>query len=158
MTRKLGILALALVWCLGASAAVNPGVITGTVRDTSGVPQMGAIVEVLANTAARGQTVLTDTKGAFTVPGLLPGFYTIKVTAPSFLPTIRESIHLQSGASLLLNLTLNTLFEAIQLVPRHKVAPDSDDDWRWALRSMANRPILRLADDKPLVVVQKTED
>jgi hypothetical protein len=158
MPRKLGILALALIWCLGASAAVNPGVITGTVRDTAGVPQMGAVVEILANSAARTQTVITNPKGVFTVAGMLPGVYTIKVTAPSFLPTIREQIQLQSGANLLLNLTLNTLFEAIQLVPRHKPAAESDDDWRWALRSMSNRPILRLADDKPLVVVQKGED
>jgi len=157
MTHKLGILAIALLWCLEASASVNPGAITGTVRDTAGVPQMGAVVEVLANSAARTQTVLTDTRGAFTIAGLLPGLYTVKVTAPSFLPTIRERIHLQSGANLLLNLTLNTLFEAIQLVPRHKASADSDDDWRWALRSMANRPILRLADDKPLVVVQRGE-
>ncbi len=153
MTRKLGILALAIIWCLGASAAVNPGVIAGTVRDSAGVPQMGAVVEILANTAARTQTILTDTRGAFSVSGLLPGIYTVKVTAPSFLPTIRERVHLQSGASLLLNVTLNTLFEAIRLVPRHKQSADADDDWRWALRSMANRPILRLADDKPLVVV-----
>jgi hypothetical protein len=158
MTRKLGVLALAIVWCLGASAAVNPGMIAGTVRDNAGVPQMGAVVEILANSAARTQSVLTDTRGAFTIAGLLPGLYTVKVTAPSFLPTIRERVHLQSGANLLLNLTLNTLFEAIQLVPRHKATAESDDDWRWALRSMANRPILRLADDKPLVVVQKGED
>jgi hypothetical protein len=158
MTRKLGILVLALVWCLGASATVNPGVIKGTVRDSAGVPQMGAVVELLANSAARAQTVLTDAKGAFTMAGLLPGFYTVKVTAPSFLPTIREGVHLQSGANLLLSFTLNTLFEAIQFVPHHKATAESDDDWRWALRSMANRPILRLADDKPLVVVQRGED
>jgi hypothetical protein len=158
MTRKLGVLAFVLVWCFFASAAVNPGVIAGTVRDNAGVPQMGAVVEILANSAARTQTALTDTKGAFNIAGLLPGLYTIKVTAPSFLPTIREQVHLQSGANLLLNLTLNTLFEAIQLVPRHKTSANSDDDWRWALRSMANRPILRLADDKPLVVVQTSED
>lgn len=157
MTRKLGVLAFALVWCFGASAAINPAVIAGTVRDNVGVPQMGALVEILANSAPRTQTVLTDTKGAFTIAGLLPGLYTIKVTAPSFLPTIRERVHLQSGANLLINLTLNTLFEAIQLVPRYKATTNNDDDWRWALRSMANRPILRLADDKPLVVVQRGE-
>jgi hypothetical protein len=157
MTRKLGVLALALVWCLGASAAVNPGAITGTVRNNAGVPQMGAVVEILAYSTARTQVALTDTRGSFNIAGLLPGLYTVKVTAPSFLPTIREQVHLQSGANLLLNLTLNTLFEAIQLVPRHKVSADSDDDWRWALRSMANRPILRLAEDKPLVVVERGE-
>jgi hypothetical protein len=158
MTHKLGTLAIALLWCLGASASVNPGAIAGVVRDTAGVPQMGAIVEILANSTPRALSVQTDTRGAFTVAGLLPGLYTIKVTAPSFLPTIRERIHLQPGANVLLNLTLNTLFEAIQLVPRHKSSAEDDDDWRWALRSMANRPILRLADDKPLVVVQHGED
>jgi hypothetical protein len=158
MTRKLGILAIALFCCLGASAAVNPGAIGGVVRDTAGVPQMGAVVEVFAISAPRIQSVLTDAKGAFSIAGLLPGLYTVKVTAPSFLPTIRERVRLQSGASMLLNVTLNTLFEAIQLVPRRKVSADSDDDWRWALRSMANRPILRLADDDPLVVVQRGGD
>lgn len=158
MRSKLGFLAISVVWCLTASAEVNPGVITGTVHNTAGVPQMGAVVEILANSASRTQTVLTDTKGAFVIAGLLPGLYTVKVSAPSFLPTIRESVSLQSGANLLLNLTLNTLFEAIQFVPRHKVTANSEDDWRWALRSMANRPILRLADDKPLVVVQNSED
>src|SRR5208283_3616770 len=39
-----------------------------------------------------------------------------------------------------------------------KPSTDGDDDWRWALRSMANRPILRLADDDPLVVVQNSGD
>jgi hypothetical protein len=158
MTRKLGILALALLCSLGASAAVNPGAIAGVVRDTAGVPQMGAIVEIFANSAPHIQSVLTDAKGAFAIAGLLPGLYTVKVTAPSFLPTIREHVHLQSGASLLINVTLNTLFEAIQLVPRRKASAGGDDDWRWALRSMSNRPILRLADDDPLVVVQSGEN
>jgi len=158
MTRNISILAIAIFCCLGASASVNPGAIAGTVRDTSGVPQMGAVVEILANSTTRTLSVQTDTKGAFSIAGLLPGLYTIKVSAPSFLPTIRERIHLQPGANVLLNLTLNTLFEAIQLVPRRKPMADGDDDWRWALRSMANRPILRLADDKPLVVVQRGDE
>ena len=80
MTRKLAILALALICCLGASATVNPGAIGGTVRDTAGVPQMGAVVEVFAISAPHTQSVLTDAKGSFTVAGLLPGLYTVKVT------------------------------------------------------------------------------
>jgi len=156
--RKVGFLALVLAWCLGASAAINPGTISGTVHDSAGAPQAGAVVELLAGPDAHTESAITNEKGVFTVHGLLPGLYTVKVTAPNFLPTIREQVRLQSGASLLLNITLSTLFEAIQLVPKHKDSANDDDDWRWALRSMANRPILRLADDKPLVVVQKTED
>lgn len=159
LTRKLAILALAIVSGLSvAYAAVNPGTIAGTVRDTSGTPQMGALVEILANAASHSKAVLTDPKGEFSITGLLPGLYTVKVSAPSFLPTIREHVRLQSGANMLVNVTLNTLFEAIQLVPKRKPSADGDDDWRWALRSMANRPILRLANDEPLVVVQGNDD
>jgi hypothetical protein len=127
------------------------------VHDSAGAPQPGAKVEILAGPEAKNQAATTDAKGLFAVSGLLPGVYTIKVSAPSFLPTIREQVRLQSGANLLINITLSTLFEAIQLVPRHKGSSATDDDWRWALRSMANRPILRLADDKPLIVVQKSD-
>lgn len=158
MTRKLGILTLVIACCLGAHGAISPGAIRGTVRNTAGVPQLGAVVEVLANSASQIQTVVTDAKGSFTIAGLLPGIYTVRVTAPSFLPTIRERVRVQPGANLLINLTMNTLFEAIQLVPRHRNSADADDDWRWALRSMANRPILRLIGDQPLVVVQRDSD
>ncbi len=66
-----------------------------------GCPRLGAVVEVLANSASQIQTVVTDAKGSFTIAGLLPGIYTVRVTAPSFLPTIRERVRVQSGANLL---------------------------------------------------------
>ena len=157
MTRKLSILVLAFVCCLGgASAAINPGVISGTVRNSSGVPNgrrrgtSGQLHASQPDCAHEHQRDLHHPRPA-------AGRLYRKVSAPSFLPTIREHVRLQSGASLLINVTLNTLFEAIQLVPKRKVSASDDDDWRWALRSMANRPILRLADDDPLVVVQKCE-
>ena len=45
----------------------------------------------------------------------------------------------------MVNVTLTTLFEAIQLVPVPH--PSDDDDWKWTLRSVANRPILRVLRD-----------
>jgi len=51
------------------------------------------------------------------------------------------------------NVTLNTLFEAMQLLPVRRTMQE-DDDWKWTLRSSANRPILRVLDDGPLVVSQ----
>lgn len=155
--HKIGILATLLLSCALASAAVSPGIISGVVRDGAGKPQMGAVVELLSGASSKTITVLTDAKGSFSLSGLLPGLYSVKVSAPSFLPTIRESIRVQPGANVLLHMTLNTLFEAIQLVPRQRGSAESDDDWRWALRSMANRPILRLVEDKPLVVVEHGE-
>jgi hypothetical protein len=113
------------------------------VRNATGVPQMGAIVEVIG-AAAHSLTVFTDGAGFFSASGLLPGVYSVKVSAPSFLPALRERIGLRPGASVNVNVTLNTLLGAIQVGPP-RVASD-DDDWKWTLRSVANRPILRVFD------------
>jgi hypothetical protein len=157
MTRKLGPILMVLTLAVCASAAVNPGTISGFVKNSAGVPQMGAAVEVLASAAS--QTIYTDTRGFFSTSGLLPGNYVVKVSAPSFLPTVRENIRLDSGATLIVNLTLNTLFEAVQMLPTRARTPEEHDDWKWTLRSNSNRPILRvLDDDGPLVVVSKSED
>jgi hypothetical protein len=158
MTRKLGWILVTLAISLSASAATNPGTISGSVRNSSGTPQMGAAVEILAQAATHGPIVYTDEKGRYTAHGLLPGTYTVRVSAPSFLPSIREHVGLISGANLVVNVTLNTLFEAIQFVPKKANSPEDQDDWRWTLRSVANRPILRLADQGPLVVVHNNKD
>ena len=112
MTRMLGWLSTALLLCVCASAGVTPGSISGSVTDSSGIAQMGAMVEMLA--VGTGQRVLayTDAVGHFTFSGLTPGNYDIKVSAPSFLPTVREDVALASGAAKVVNVTLNTLFEA----------------------------------------------
>jgi len=105
---------------------------------------MGAVVQILG-AANRALTVFTDETGHFTATGLLPGIYSLKVTAPSFLPALREKVGLRPGTSLSLNITLSTLLGAMQLGPA-RTLPD-DDDWKWTLRSVANRPILRVFDD-----------
>ena len=71
-------------------------------RDTFAIsqasPQMGAVVQILG-AANRTLTVFTDEAGYYTATGLLPGLYTLKVTAPSFLPALREKVGLRPGAS-----------------------------------------------------------
>lgn len=156
MVRRLGLLILATTIAASASAAVNPGVISGYVKNAAGVPQMGATVEVLS--MGLPLTARTDANGHYKLKGLLPGVYAIKVSAPSFLPSIREKINLQSGSSLIVNVTLNTLFEAIELLPKTSSSAADQDDWKWTLRSMANRPVLRLSDDGPLVIVSRSDD
>jgi hypothetical protein len=105
---------------------------------------MGAVVQILG-TANRTLTVFTDAAGFYTATGLIPGFYSLKVTAPSFLPAMREKLGLRPGASLSINVTLSTLLGVMQLGPIRSL-PD-DDDWKWTLRSAANRPILRIFND-----------
>lgn len=115
---------------------------------------MGAVVEVLGS-AAQALKVFTDDRGFYSVASLVPGTYSVKVSAPSFLPTLREKIGVRAGAKLMVNVTLTTLFEAIQLVPLR--GPVDDDDWKWTLRSVANRPILRVLPDGTTVVAQSGE-
>src|SRR6202790_4232658 len=163
MFRKLGFLVVVVsmvvvsmalpAWCGTASGAIS-GVISGYVRDGSGAPQMGAAVEILGS-AAQALKVFTDDHGFYSAVSLLPGTYSIKVSAPSFLPTLREKIGVRAGAKLIVNVTLTTLFEAIQLVPLR--SPVDDDDWKWRPRSVANRPILRVLEDGTTVVAQTGE-
>jgi hypothetical protein len=142
--RNLGAWAILLGLSLPAWAAQQPGAISGYVRNNSGVPQMGAVVQILGG-ANRSLTVFTDGAGYYTATGLLPGFYTLKVTAPSFLPALREKLGLHAGASLNVNVTLSTLLGVMQLGPARPLA--DEDDWKWTLRSVANRPILRVFGD-----------
>ncbi|MGB8010421.1 MAG: carboxypeptidase-like regulatory domain-containing protein [Terriglobales bacterium] len=136
-------------WCGTAS-----GTISGFVRDGSGAPQMGAVVEILGS-ATQALKVFTDDRGFYSVASLLPGTYSVKVSAPSFLPSLREKIGVRAGAKMMVNVTLTTLFEAIQLVPLR--GPVEDDDWKWTLRSVANRPILRVLEDGTTVVALSGE-
>ena len=128
-----------------AWAAQRPGGISGYVRDASGSPQMGAVV-VIAGTAVRALTVFTDVAGFYSATDLLPGLYSIKVSAPSFLPASVEKVGLHPGTTVRVNVTLNTLLNAIQVGPLRGAAAD-DDDWKWTLRSVANRPVLRVFDN-----------
>ena len=155
MFQKLGFLALVTALTLPAAAVDKPGSISGYVRNVGGIPQMGAMVEVLG-AAARDLKVFTDERGHYAISDLIPGTYTLKVTAPSFLPALREKIGLHPGSAITVNVTLNTLFEAMAIAPVQ--GKGDDDEWKWTLRSMTNRPILRvLNENDPMTVAMKGE-
>ena len=160
MNRKLGCLqVLLLATAASLCGQTRLGTISGVVRNSSGAPQMGATVQLLGAQAAAAILVYTDSRGHYSAHNLPAGRYQIKATEPSFLPTLRENVSLRSGAAVVINLTLNTLFEALQIMPVRGRTADDNDDWRWTLRSMANRPILRVLDNGgPLVVVANSDN
>ena len=145
--RQLGTWAVIVAFALPAWGVERPGAISGYVRDASGIPQMGAVVEIVG-TAARTWTVFTDGAGFYYASDLVPGLYTVKVSAASFLPAWRDKVGLHPGTSTHLNITLNTLLNAMRVGPLRGTA--DDDDWKWTLRSVANRPVLRVFDDPTL--------
>ncbi len=143
---KLGLFGIALA--LPVLAADRPGSasISGYVRSAAGVPQMGAMVEVLGS-AAHSLRVFTDENGFYSAAGLVPGVYNLKAYSPSFLPALRERVGLRPGSSVMVDLKLSGLFEAIQIPAMRGASASEDDDWKWVLRSASNRPILRMLDD-----------
>lgn len=164
MFKKLGFFVTVVALALPAWSASGSGTISGYVRDSSGVPQMGAAVELkpegtlveLLGTTAQNLKAFTDDRGFYSIAKLLPGTYSLKVSAPSFLPTLRERIGLHAGARLMVNVTMTNLFEAIQLIT---VPTQADqDDWKWTLRSISNRPILRVLPDGTTAAVENGND
>jgi hypothetical protein len=156
MTQKLEWVLLLGLLALPGFAANTSGSISGLVSNSSGVPQMGAEVQVLSASLTPVATAFTDAGGRYCVPELAAGIYLLKVNAPAFMPATRHDVTLKSGADLVVNVTLSTLFEVMQTMPLHRRSADDNDGWKWNLREMANRPILRVLD--PTVVVPPKSD
>ena len=132
--------------------AASQGSVTGVVHDSSGVPQVGATVQLLRSDLTVIAAVFTNSKGAYTFKDVVPGRYAIKAMGTSFLPSLRENVRVRSNA--VVDLTLNTLYEVMQWLPaERRSANEPKDDWEWTLRSAANRPLLRWLEDGPLIVV-----
>jgi carboxypeptidase family protein len=129
-----------------------PASVSGVVRDSAGVPQIGAEVQILRANLSVVASVYTDDTGRFVISSLIPGTYALKAMGPYFLPSMREDVRVRGAV--VVNLTLNTLYEVIQWLPAQPRSGQwQKDDWAWTLRSAANRPLLRWLQDGPLVVV-----
>jgi Carboxypeptidase regulatory-like domain len=147
------LIALGSVPVYGAApASVHGSTISGVVRDSSGVPQIGAEVELLRPDLTVIASVYTNTAGRFIISSVQPGRYAVKALGSSFLPSLREDVRVRT--STVVNLTLNTLYEVVEWLPSEpRSGTTQPDDWKWTLRSAANRPLLRWLEDGPLVVV-----
>lgn len=151
----LGLVCLAVDPLWAAVSVRLSGTIAGLVTSGEGTPQMGAAVMLFNRQDGLSQKTLTDEKGNFAFPGLLPDIYSIRVTLASFVPAIKNNILVQPGMRSVLNVNMAALFSSIHLVyPAQPVF--MTDDWKWVLRTAAStRPVMRLLpnikadDDQP---------
>jgi hypothetical protein len=153
--RRVHFALVAMLISLGCAPlrGVTLSSVSGAVRDSGGVPQIGAEVQLLRADLSVAAVAFTDSKGRYSFPAVMPGKYAVKAMGESFLPAMRENLRIRSNT--IVNLTLNTLFEVMQWLPAQPRAADAQaDDWAWTLRSAANRPLLRWLEDGPLVVVE----
>jgi hypothetical protein len=136
----------------GSVAVAAPGAVAGTVRDSAGVPQVGAMVQLLRPDLTVIASVYTDSNGMFTIASIAPGQYALKAMGRSFLPSLREGVRVRTRT--VVNLTLNSLYEVMEWLPSEPRSSNAQkDDWKFTLSSPANRPLLRWLEDGPLVVV-----
>jgi Carboxypeptidase regulatory-like domain len=149
------ILAVAgLLSVAGVRANAQATSLMGVVKDSRGVPQIGAVVQLLRPDFTVALETYTDEHGRYRLASMVPGVYEVKASANLFLPTLRENLQVVGGSKMVVNLTLDTLYEAFRWLPaKPRQADEPKDDWTWTLRLSANRPLLRLLEDGPLVVV-----
>ncbi len=144
----------------GQSLAMPPAaMISGTVRDVHGTPQMGALIQLVRADASPVAAAISDDHGRYMMPLVTPGQYELHATAAFFLPVSRNNIRLRAGVQSVVNLTLSALFEADNWLPtQRRRAAEPVDDWKWTLRSTASRPLLRLVDPEDGASVSSSAD
>ena len=153
LKRKLAVTALATVclslpsWCGSASSKPLAGSIAGFVRDSAGVPQMGAAVFLMNRYERVIAQALTNDRGIFGFDSLPPGdFYSIRVSLASFVPALKNRISVQPGVQSLLYINMASVLSSVELV---YATPGQgalmSDDWKWTLKSSSDtRPIMRM--------------
>jgi Carboxypeptidase regulatory-like domain/TonB dependent receptor-like, beta-barrel len=111
MSARVGPLLLAslLVVLSSASASAQGGAtssITGVVHDSSGGVLPGANVIVTSNATGTKSEAVSNESGAYSVPGLSAGVYTITVSLSGFKTSTITDVRVQLGVPTTLNATL----------------------------------------------------
>ncbi len=86
--------AVLLMLTLPARAQIDRGAIVGKVVDTSGAVIAGATVTVTNSGTGVAVNTTTNSSGEYQVLALIPGQYTVKVTANGFQSVVRQNITL----------------------------------------------------------------
>ena len=120
----------------------------GVVRDLHGTPQMGALIELVGADASVVARTFSDEHGRYLLSTVSPGRYELRASAAFALPALRANLLVVPGVRVLADLTMTAMVEVGGLFPAQRRSADEPaDDWRWTLRSSANRPLLRVAGD-----------
>ncbi len=115
-----GWLALAIVVLLPAIALAQGSTktsLSGVILDASGGVLPGATVEVKNNRTGLALTAVTNSTGAFDVPALDPGEYTVSVTLSGFKTSVLKDVELLSGTprSIRVALEIGALEQSVEV-------------------------------------------
>src|SRR5579864_1574733 len=84
-----------LLLCVSSAAQSTTGRILGTLTDASGAAVAGATVVVTDVQRGTSRTAATDESGAYAIPDLQPGTYTIHVEARGFKRVERSNVQIE---------------------------------------------------------------
>jgi len=147
LATTLGVCASAPPAAAQSSRKASSGSISGVVRDPSGIPQLGATVEVLSEAPGvlLSHQLLTNTEGLFRAENLPPGLYTVRMTLAGFLPALEKHIQITPNLTTMVRVQMESLFASIEQLRRPPANGAAEpDDWKWVLRSASGiRPVLQ---------------
>ncbi len=110
-------IALLLVSTPSLYAQVSGGTIEGLVTDPTGAVIPGATVIIRNQATNVSHTITTNSVGRYSVPSLLPGMYTVTVSAAGFRTQAHTNMQLTVGAvrAMDFKLTIGTATEKVQV-------------------------------------------
>ena len=96
---------LALLICTPA-AAQQRGSISGKVLDAGGLPLPGATVTITEQNTGFARTAVTAETGAYSIPNLEPGVYTVTAEMSGFASVKQADVRLTSGLNIPLDINM----------------------------------------------------
>jgi hypothetical protein len=106
MSTGLARFALLAVCAASVFAQEFRATISGRIFDASGAAVAGAAIQATNTANSEVANAASGPSGAYTIPFLRPGSYTIKVTAPGFKTYVRENVTLLVGQIAGIDVTL----------------------------------------------------
>ncbi len=124
-------IAIGLVCLAGVSSALaqQPGSISGEVADSFGGAVIGAPVKVTSATGVE-KTTVTDNNGRFRINGLVPGNYSVSVSAEGFAVLNKETVEVKSGENTSFSavLQVEAVSEEVEVTNEGQVNTDADNN------------------------------
>jgi len=121
--------ALAVFFCLIATAPLRADTISGTVKDPSGAVVADARIEITGGDLKQPLLLSTDESGQFAAPDLGAGKYSVRVSKPGF-EDIVTSVDLKGSADLPLSLKLASQQTSINVTASGAGFANSDTVYR----------------------------
>ena len=127
LIRPLLFLSILCALSAGAVFAQTTGSLSGTVTDVNGAVVVGATVTVIPPSGVQNQRMYTvNAKGEYSVTGLAPGKYTVKVFANKFELYENAEVEIATGQKneLMVILTVGGIVENVDVANDEQVSTD----------------------------------